>query len=171
MCCHDKLCTGSNTGFECYHLTYRHLFPCFSCLGKSIVRVGMCVTMSGEVFQTSDYSCIVKSLQVIDHHRCRYLWVRGKGAFTNYNIVGIRIHICYRSKVNVKAVCLQILAYVVSRIVSINRVSAFSYGCHALILWNIEILIVRYTRYTPSFLVNAEQRRTIEFSNLRNIVG
>ena len=127
---HNELYAPVNTCFECYHLTIKHFIPRLQRLRITIMRIILCVAMSGEMLNTSHNACVLQSLQIVGYHGSRNSRIIGESAIANDYILRIGIDICHRSKVNIKIILFQVFTNGVSTIIRIFLITSSTDSSH-----------------------------------------
>ena len=162
MGCHDELTAPLDACTEGHHLADLHLLPSLQRLCVTRVRVGRRVTVAGEMLDAACDARILQTLQIAGHHRCSYGRIIAEGTGTDDDILRIGIHVGHGSEVDVKVVALQIRADGVAAFVGVLWVASGTDSSHRLILFDIEVRIVRNACHAASFLVDAEQRMAVQ---------
>ena len=108
---HNHICTTFNSSFKWDHFALLHIFPGLIAFGGSIMRISLCVSVTGEMLYCNFNSRIMKSRNCHCNLFTSFFGISRKCSVTNYCIFWVSPNISNRSKINIKSIFLQIRAY------------------------------------------------------------
>ena len=165
---HDQLAAPLNASLEGHHFTIQHLSPRLLSRCVTEMCIGFRVTMTGEMLDTPRHTCILQTLQVVRHHRGCHGRIVAESPKTDDDVLWIGVHVGHRRKVDVEAIAVQVGADGVAALVGVVRITRSTDGTHRLILLDVEVRIVGDTGHTTAFLVDTEQRTSVQSPYLRD---
>ena len=151
---HNQLTAPLDACAEGNHLTILHLFPGLQRLYIARVCVVRRVAMTREMLHATRDAGILQTLQIVGNHWSGNGRVVAEGTRTNDDIVRIGVHVSHGSKVDVKAVVLQVGTDGVATLVGVLRVASSTDSSHRL----VHVLLLRQCRATDCPSANALAR-------------
>ena len=143
-----------------------HFCPCLLRAGIAEMSVGLGITMTREVLDTTCDTSILQPLQVAHNHWGCNLWLIRKRTVANDNIIGVGFHVSHRSEVDIEPILREIGADDITCMVGFCGVTRLANLTHRADHLHIEVLILRDAGYTSSLFINTQQRFPIKCSNV-----
>ena len=156
MSCHDELAAPVDASLKGHHLTLEHFCPSLLSAGIAEMSVGLGITMTREVLDTTCDTSILQSLQVVHDHRSSHFRFIRKGTVANDDIIGVGVHISHRSEVDIEAILREIGADNITCMVGIFGVTRLAYISHRTDHLHIEVLILRDAGNTSSLFIDTQ---------------